>query len=93
MFVILYTSLLKTNYRVNFLNIFEVCASQKLPDFWLFGQPGETPCFPDAHESCKVCPSLRIFSFYSVMQGKRCYFLTIMEKIAFLLSFYLYPVF
>ena len=93
MFVIRQASLLKTNYRVNFFKIVEVCTSQKLPDFWLLGQPGNTRCSPHARESCKVRPSLRIFNVYLIMQGKHAHFLTNIEKITIPLSFNLYPVF
>ena len=83
-------------FPVRFMKIYrkfsEICASQKLPDFWIFGQPDETRFSLDAYESCKVSPSLRIYNFYSILQGKHSYFLTNMEKIASFSSFYLYPV-
>lgn len=51
---------IRGTFPVSFMNIHckfgEIYAFQKLADFWIFGQPGETRFSSNAYESCKVSP-------------------------------------
>ena len=82
---------IRGTFPVSFMNIHcefgEIYAFQKLADFWIFGQPGETRFSSNAYESCKVSPTLTIYNFYSILQGKHGYFLTNTAKIAIFFEF------